>query len=355
MTSASSSSSLQDDEHSLPCRTTSFYRALAETEDPVRDPIAAQFVPRPEEHQHEDHESADPLADRRYLVSERLIHRYPDRVLLLTTDTCAVYCRHCFRRHFTGGRRGAPSAQEMDKVLAYISENPGVQEILLSGGDPLTLSDSQLSVILDGIRTTRPDMIVRICSRIPVVNPSRITEATALILAGSRVSGTDDLGGGEPGSGDPDNAAGSTWFVTHVNHPREVSPAFVSAVRLLMRCGIPVLNQAVLLRGINDDIDTLEELLRALYRAQVKPYYLLQTDLAAGTSHFRVPISQGIALMQELRRRLSGPAVPVYALDLPGGGGKVPIESSLLRIEPTAYVFRGPDGLEYSYPRSAEQ
>ncbi|TVR94540.1 MAG: hypothetical protein EA428_00280, partial [Spirochaetaceae bacterium] len=212
--------------------------------------------------------------------------------------------------------------------------------------------------------TTRPDMMVRICSRIPVVNPSRITESTARMLAGGRVSGGDNpgsgepdgrvLGGATPGSADSDNGAGGTWFVTHANHPREVSPAFTAAVRLLMRCGIPVLNQAVLLRGINDDIDTLEELLRALYRAGVKPYYLLQTDLAAGTSHFRVAISHGITLMQELRRRLSGPAVPVYALDLPGGGGKVPIESALLRLEPTAYVFRGPDGLEYSYPRSAE-
>ncbi|MCA1754684.1 MAG: KamA family radical SAM protein [Spirochaeta sp.] len=352
MASASGFSSVQcsnveTDGHSLPCRTTSFYRALADTADPARDPIAAQFVPRPEEQQHEDYESPDPLADRRFAVCERLIHRYPDRVLLLTTDTCAVYCRHCFRRHFTGGRRGAPTAQEMDNVLAYITKNPGVQEILLSGGDPLTLSDSQLAVILNGIRTARPDMIVRICSRIPVVNPSRISETTARMLAGGHDAEHD-------AEHDADHGAAGTWFVTHVNHPREVSPAFISAIRLLMRFGIPVLNQAVLLRGINDDIDTLEELFRALYRAGVKPYYLLQTDLAAGTYHFRVPISQGIVLIQELRRRLSGPAVPVYALDLPGGGGKVPIESALLRLEPSAYVFRGPDGLEYSYPRAAE-
>jgi len=338
MTSASGLAAEPDDGTSLPCRSTSFYRALASSEDPTRDPIAAQFVPRPEEQYREQHESEDPLADRRFLVTERLIHRYPDRVLLLTTDRCAVYCRHCFRRHFTGGRQGAPSSKEMDKVLAYITENPDIKEILLSGGDPLTLTDSQLAMILDGVRAARPDIIVRICSRIPVVNPSRITEATAQVLAGP----------------EPDARLASTWFVTHANHPREVSRSFTAAARLLMGSGIPVLNQAVLLRGVNDDIDTLEELFRALYRARVNPYYLLQTDLAAGTSHFRVPISQGIAIMQELRRRLSGPAVPVYALDLPGGGGKVPIESSLLRLEPSAYIFQGPDGLEYSYPRSPE-
>ncbi len=301
----------------------------------MRDPIAAQFVPRAQEHIREEHETEDPLADRRFLVTERLIHRYPDRVLLLTTDNCAVFCRHCFRRHFTGGQQGAPTPRELDKVLAYIAENPMVQEILLSGGDPLTLSDSQLATILDGVRAARPDIIVRICSRIPVVNPSRITTATARLLAGP----------------ESDAQLAHTWFVTHANHPLEVSRSFTAAVQLLMRSGVPVLNQAVLLRGVNDHIDTLEELFRALYRAGVKPYYLLQTDLAAGTSHFRVPISQGIAIMQELRRRLSGPAVPVYALDLPGGGGKVPIESSLLRVEPSGYVFRGPDGLEYSYPR----
>lgn len=339
-------SDVQNSSSSFPCKTTSFYRALAQAEDPLHDPIAAQFLPRDEEHSREAHESTDPLDDQRFLVTERLIHRYPDRVLLLTTDRCAVYCRHCFRRHFTGGRQGPPTATELDKVLAYISEHPEVHEILLSGGDPLTLSDSDLGVILQGIRRTRPDMIVRICSRIPVVNPLRITETTARVLAGIEPDGR------HPTETDQSVPQSATWLVTHANHPREVTPSFVAAVRLLMRAGVPVLNQAVLLRGVNDDIDTLEALFRALYRAGVNPYYLLQTDLAAGTSHFRVPISQGIAHMQELRKRLSGPAVPVYALDLPGGGGKVPIESSLLRLEAAAYIFQGPDGHEYSYPRT---
>lgn len=323
----------------LPCRSTSFYRSLAQCQDPRQDPIAAQYIPQAAEQLRQAEESEDPLDDMRFMVSERLIHRYPDRVLLLSTDGCAVYCRHCFRRHFTGGRRGAPGKDEIERVCGYLAAHHEVHEILVSGGDPLTLTNTELQSLLGEIRRARPDILVRVCSRIPVVNPERITADTVRIL-----------------SGDTGQAPTTvfTWFVTQANHPREVSPAFQRAVHILNSGGVPVMNQAVLLRGINDNADTLEQLLRALYRCGVKPYYLLQADLASGTSHFRVEISRGIELMQELRRRLSGPAIPVYALDLPGGGGKVPLESALLRTEERSYVLRGPQGGEFRYPRGPE-
>jgi len=203
-----------------------------------------------------------------------------------------------------------------------------VREILLSGGDPLMLEDRDIEHILRTLKDVNPDYIIRLCTRMPIVLPSRITEAFAEMLAG--FSGI--------------------WVVIHANHPRELTPEVRTACRRLLGAGAPVLNQAVLLRGVNDDASVLEALFRGLLRFGIKPYYLFQGDLAIGTAHFRVPIERGLELMRELRSRLSGMALPTYAVDVPGGG-KVPIESSLLRIEAEAYVLRGPDGGEYRYPR----
>ncbi len=320
-----------NDDGRLPSGASRFYAGLAESEDPTRDPIAAQYVPQSAEADVRPWESPDPLDERRFEVAPRLVHRYRDRVLLLANDRCAVYCRHCFRRHFTGHGGGRIREGELAEVCRYIAAHPEVQEVLVSGGDPLMLSDAELGRVLDALLDTRPDLIVRVCTRVPVVLPARITEPLAELL-GRR---------------------GCTWVVTHANHPRELTPELAAAVRRLLAHGVPVLNQAVLLRGINDDVETLEALLRGLVRARIKPYYLFQGDLASGTSHFRVPIERGITLMRELRRRLSGIALPVYAVDLPGGGGKVPIESSLLRVEADAYVLQGPEGGEFRYPREA--
>jgi lysine 2,3-aminomutase len=191
------------------------------------------------------------------------------------------------------------------------------------------LSDPEIERVIERLKLVREDYTIRICTRLPVVLPSRITESLCAIF--QRFEGL--------------------WAVIHTNHPREITDEFRTSVRMLTRAGVPVLNQAVLLRGINDDAATLEELFRRLVMSGVKPYYLFQGDLAAGTAHFRVPIERGLALMQELRGRLSGIALPTYAVDLPEGGGKVPIESSLVRIEEDVYVFRGPGGKEYRYPR----
>ena len=315
----------------LPYGVTRYYAGLAASDDPNADPIAAQFIPRPEELRTLPGESTDPIGDKRYLVAERLVHHYPDRVLLLACDRCATYCRHCFRRHFTGHGGGRLTDEQLEEACAYLARTPAIRELLLSGGDPLMLSDQELESVIARLKKVDPGYIIRICTRMPVVLPSRMTDSLASMLGGFD----------------------SLWMVIHTNHPREITDDFRAGVRLVTRAGVPVLNQAVLLRGINDDVDTLEALFRGLVRAGVKPYYLFQGDLAAGTAHFRVPIERGIELMRELRGRLSGLALPTYAVDLPGGGGKVPVESALLRTEPDAYVFSGPDGVEFRYPREA--
>jgi lysine 2,3-aminomutase len=257
------------------------------------------------------------------------VHHYHDRVLLLASDRCATYCRHCFRRHFTGNGGGRVSDRQLEEICAYLGRTPSVREVLLSGGDPLMLSDSDLGRIIERLKAVDPGYIIRICTRLPVVLPSRVSDSLVRTLEGFE----------------------SIWVVIHANHPREVTEDFRAAMRRLLAAGVPVLSQAVLLRGVNDDADTLETLFRGLVRAGVKPYYLFQGDLAAGTAHFRVPIERGMELMAVLRGRLSGLALPTYAVDLPGGAGKVPVESSLLRIEGDDCVFRAADGSERRYPR----
>jgi lysine 2,3-aminomutase len=298
-------------------------------EDPSVDPIAAQYKPQERERYTLPYESDDPIGDSRYAVTKRLIHHYRDRVLLLVCDRCATYCRHCFRRHFTGNSSGRITTAELSAAARYIEEHSEVEEVLLSGGDPLMLGDGELEQILTTLRSLREELLFRVCSRVPVVLPSRITEPLADILGSFR----------------------PLWFVTHANHPGEITPQFGRAVDRLLRRGIVTMNQTVLLRGVNDNAEVLERLFRRLLRSGVKPYYLFQGDLAAGTAHFRVPIEEGLEIMQTLRSRLSGMALPTYAVDLPEAGGKVPIESNLIRTEADAYVFRGPGDREYRYPR----
>ena len=312
----------------LPFGVSRYYSGLAGSEDPASDPIAAQYVPTPHEQEVRPYESADPIGDTRYLVAPRLVHHYADRALLLVSDRCATYCRFCFRRHFTGNGGGRVSDAQLEEACTYLQRTPSVKEILLSGGDPLMLSDADLARIMQRLRAVDPAYTFRVCTRMPVVLPARVTDGLARMLG----------------------SFGSVWVVIHANHPRELTEELRTGVHRLLAAGVPVVNQSVLLRTINDSADTLEQLFRGLLRMGVKPYYLFQGDLASGTAHFRVPLDRGLSLMHELRRRLSGLALPTYAVDLPGGG-KVPVESSLLRTEREAFVFRGPDGGEYRYPR----
>jgi lysine 2,3-aminomutase len=313
----------------LPYGVSGYYRSLSRLSDPTVDPIAAQFEPRKEEENRLPYETDDPIGDKRYAVTSRLMHHYTDRALLLVCDRCATYCRHCFRRHYTGNSTGRITNSELTEAVSYLREHTEIQELLLSGGDPLMLQDRELAEILKTVREIREDLILRVCSRMPVVLPGRITEPLAALLGSYR----------------------PLWFVTHANHPGEITPRFQEVVDRLRRYGVVTMNQSVLLRGVNDDAEILERLFRQLIGAGVKPYYLFQGDLAAGTAHFRVSIERGLEIMAALRSRLSGLALPIYGVDLPEGGGKVPVESHLLRIEEEWYVFRGPGGGEYRYPR----
>ncbi len=316
----------------LPYGVSRYYRSLATSENPETDPIAAQYMPREAEKYLAPGESSDPLSDDRYSVAPRVIHHYKDRILVLVNDRCATYCRHCFRRHFTGNSTGRITPAELAAAAEYIKQTPEVQEVLLSGGDPLMLSDEELAEIIKTLRDAagKRAIMFRLATRMPVVLPSRITHGLI-----DRIK---------------EASRGMLWVVTHANHPQELTVQFEQATARFIDNGIPVLNQAVLLKGVNDSPDTLETLFRRLIQLRVKPYYLFQGDLASGTRHFRTSIDRGLQIMDELRKRLSGIAMPSYALDLPDGGGKVILEEHrIVKRSPEGYHIRGNDGRTYFY------
>ncbi len=293
------------------------------------DPIRRQFMPVIDELVIHEYETDDPLGENKYKVTERLIHRYRDRALFLASDTCAMYCRHCFRRDYLASNPPPLTKKELRSASFYLQNHPEVKELIISGGDPLILDNKRIRDILSEFRESRPDIIFRIASRIPVVLPSRITVSLTRLL----------------------NEFKPLFFISQFNHPRELTKASKKAVSMLVNNGIPVLNQAVLLRSVNDNVDILAELFQSLLSCSVKPYYLFQGDLAAGTSHLRVPIKTGLKIMKELRGRISGLALPVYAVDLPGGGGKIPLtESYIHEITETAVIFKDREGRVFSYP-----
>ena len=328
----------------LPLKINSYYMSLIENrrQDGARfDPIRIQSVPRVQELNTMDYETRDPLGEGYHTPVSRVIHQYPDRVLIKVTDQCAVYCRHCFRRSFSGGTAGDISDAEIEGAAVYLKGEPGINEILLSGGDSLALPDGRLLGLIDALTAGQRERTFRICTRMPVVAPSRITPGLVRRLAVRK----------------------PVWVVTQYNHPRELTSESLEAVKRFLNAGIPVANQTVLLRGVNDDEETLVRLFTGLVAAGVKPYYLFQGDLAAGTSHLRVGLIRGLALVKALGRRVSGLAMPVYAVDLPEGGGKTVLsEKEYLRDEPSDIlgpegkplagwrIFNGANGREYAYP-----
>ncbi len=285
-----------------PFAVSAFYLSLADPTDP-EDPIRRQCIPRTDEARRLSYELADPLGEGSVRAGPRLLHRYADRALLLLTDRCLSTCRHCFRRA-APPPRGRLSAAQLEATVRYLEEHPEVRELILSGGDPLTLADSSLGRVLERIRAGRPELALRIHTRAPVVWPPRVSRALAALLAAFR----------------------PLRVAVQVNHPRELSPQCVAALGRLRRRGLPLLGQTVLLRGVNDRLDVLASLMRGLAAAGVRPYYLFQGDLAAGTGHLRVPLGRGLALMRALKAELSPQELPVYALDRPGGGGKVALD-----------------------------
>ena len=312
----------------LPFQVTEYYLSLVGGDE--NDPIRRQCIPTAGEFHVLDYETDDPLHESGYTPVPRLVHRYRDRALLLVNDTCSVYCRHCFRRNFTGRSAGAVTDTELEAVCTYLRQDIAIQELLLSGGDPLMLGDSRLESVLMAVRSARPEIMFRLATRTPVTLPYRLTGDLAFLLS----------------------KYFPLWVVTQFNHPAEITPESTAAVAALRGAGIPVLNQTVLLRGINDNPSVLSLLFRGLVNIGVKPYYIFQGDLASGTGHFRIPIETGWRILEELRAKISGLAIPVYAVDLPGGGGKIPLDRGRLAGETEEeYTFRGLDGGLYTYPK----
>jgi lysine 2,3-aminomutase len=294
------------------------------------DPVARQYLPQAAELEVRPEELADPIGDRAFSPVKGIVHRYPDRVLLMPHHACAVYCRFCFRREMVGPGGAALSPGELQAALDYIRTRPAIWEAILTGGDPLLLSPRRLGTLLRALDAIPHLAVIRVHSRIPLADPRRITPALLAALSTQK----------------------ALWFVIHANHAREFGRGQQSALARLARSGIPLLGQSVLLRGVNDSPTALEALFRAMVVNRVKPYYLHHPDLARGTAHFRLGLEEGLELVGQLRGRVSGLCQPTYMLDLPGGHGKVPLTPCHAeRQEPGGnWLIRDPAGRRHRYP-----
>ncbi len=278
-------------------------------------------------------ERADPLGEARWCVTPYLVHQYHNRVLLLVTGRCLGYCRYCFRRNFTARSEGFISENELKTVCTYLSTHSEVQEILISGGDPMSGSPAELATVLDHIRSARPDLILRLCTRAPIFAPELFTTERIAYFRSLR----------------------PLWLIPHINHPAELGGEQVRALSACIDAGISVQSQTVLLQGINDSPEILADLFHRLVSLGVKPGYLFQCDLAPGTSHFRVSLDRGIEIWKELKELVSGLSLPVYAVDLPGGGGKYPLSVPALadtccyQNGTDSFSAPGMDGKVYTY------
>jgi len=303
--------------------------ALIDPADPD-DPMARQFVPSVAELRTTPEERADPIGDLTHSPVEGIVHRYPDRVLLKAVHVCPVYCRFCFRREMVGPQGlGTLTAAELDAALRYIAAHSEIWEVILTGGDPLVLSPRRLREITERLAAIAHVKIVRFHTRVPVVEPARVDGE---MVAALRASGK------------------ATYLALHANHPREFTPEARAAIAALVDGGVVLVSQSVLLRGVNDHVETLAALMKAFVENRVKPYYLHHPDLAPGTSHFRLPIEEGQALVAALRGRISGLAQPTYVLDLPGGHGKAPIGAATIRGSDGGFTVRDWQGGEHAYP-----
>ncbi len=303
--------------------------AQIDRRDPANDPVARQFVPDLRELNVAPGEIADPIGDEARSPLKGIVHRYPDRVLLKPLHACPVYCRFCFRREKVGPGAEALNDAELEAALGYIRERPEIWEVILTGGDPLMMAPRRLAALIEGLDAIAHVAVVRVHSRVPIVEPSRITDELVQALRHRRAA---------------------LWLAVHCNHPHELTVASRAALALLAEAGLPLIGQTVLLSGINDDVDTLDRLMRDLVSCRVKPYYLHHPDLVRGTGHFRVSIERGQELVKALRGRLSGLAQPTYVLDVPGGHGKVPIGPAYLGDDPDALSVEDAFGGRHPYP-----
>ena len=274
------------------------------------DPLRKQYVPDPQERTIQPEEQDDPIGDQPHTKVPGIIHRYPDRCLLTPIRVCAVYCRFCFRKEHIGPGSATLTPEELDQAMHYVATHPEIWEVILTGGDPLMLKPASLHNIMQRLDAINSVEIIRFHTRIPVVSPEKVTPA--LIQAIKSTSKT-------------------PYVLLHINHAKELTTEAKQAIAQIIDAGIPMLSQTVLLRGINNDIDTLSELMKQLVKNRIKPYYLHHPDLAKGTQHFRVTIEEGQQLLARLRGRFSGLCQPDYVLDIPGGFGKVPSQQSYLQ------------------------
>ena len=305
---------------------TPYFASLIDPDNPF-DPIRRQVIPTAKELESFTGMMEDSLAEDMHSPVPGLVHRYPDRVLMLITNQCASYCRYCTRGRLVGDPRQG-FARDFDAQIAYIRRTPQIRDVLISGGDPLTLSPENLERVLRSLREIPHVEVIRIGSRVPVFLPQRVTSQLTELLAKYH----------------------PLWLNIHVNHPNEITAELAEACDRLSRAGIPLGNQSVLLAGVNDDPYLMRRLVQDLARIRVRPYYIYQCDLVAGAGHFRTPISKGLEIIEALRGHTSGFLVPTYVVDAPGGGGKIPVMPNyVLSSSPDKVVLRNFEGYISAY------
>jgi len=306
---------------------TTFYLNLAERSSD--DHLRKQFVPSREELKIFEYEKTDPLYEKKYSKSERIIHRYHDRLLFVATGSCALYCRHCFRRYLDKIMIKDANSYDIKILTDYLKTNKYIREVLISGGDPLVLDNAFIEYLCKSIRDVSSDIVIRIGTRVPVVLPSRIDNDLLKILSRYR----------------------PLYLFTQFNHSDEITEINSEAVDSIIKSGIPVFNQTVLLRGINNSEKQLKELFYKLVSISVKPHYLFQCDLAAGTSHFRTNLMQGIEIMEKLKTEISALSLPLLAVDLPEAGGKIILDrNSVVKRKKGFFYLRNSEGEIFKYP-----
>lgn len=307
----------------FPMAITPYYLSLVDPDDPGCA-IRKQVVPHSAEGVAVAGDLRDPLGEEDHEVAPNLVSRYPDRALLLATDRCAVYCRFCTRSRMVGEGGGTRSPRALAEAFAWLRQNERIRDVIVSGGDPLVASTEKIAWILQELAAIPHIMTVRVATRAPVTIPQRVDAELCSALR---------------------NSHPAVWVMTHFNHPKELTDESLAACSRLVDSGLPVLNQSVLLRGINDEAETLENLFRGLTKARVRPYYLLQADPVVGTGHLRTPLRRGVEIMAKLQGRVSGIALPKLIVDTPGGRGKVPVGPDYVVAEKagrtTLRTFRG--------------
>lgn len=311
---------------------TPYYLSLINPNDPD-DPIRKQAIPTSFELENSSCDFEDPLHEEADSPVPGLTHRYPDRVLLLVTDKCAMYCRHCTRRRFAGQNDQSLPLSQIEKAIDYIAKNPVIRDVLISGGDPLMMSDDNLENIIKKLRKIPHVEIIRIGTRVPVVMPQRITPSLVEMLKKYH----------------------PIWINTHFNHPNEITPESKKACEMLANVGVPLGNQTVLLRGVNDCLHVMKKLMHELVKIRVRPYYIYQCDLSMGIKHFRTKVSKGIEIIEGLRGHTSGFAVPTFVIDAPGGGGKIPVMPNyLISTAENKVILRNFEGVITTYNEPEE-